>query len=243
MFPINWKSKDEKLLFLHFIQDISQIAQAENLNFEENEKYKTLIKANKEIIVRVSHELQTPISTISLAMQMLLEQYKDQLSEEVINLIELILKGELRLKKLIDDILSVSKVDSGTIKLSIQKENLIELLNDCIEEIFFNANQRCISIEMDLPKSLYLEFDKFRIEQVVLNLLSNAIKYTPPNGKVFIKLKEENNFVDLSIADTGIGLIKEEQGSIFKKFGRIERDNAKFDIRNEGAGLGLYISN
>jgi signal transduction histidine kinase len=237
-----WKDKDGNGLFLHLIQEVTHVNDEEDIPFDYKENIRELTSVNKEIILRVSHELQTPIASMELALQMLLENYKDQLSNDVVNLIEIIQRGERRLKNLIDNVIDVSKVELGRIKLNIQKENLVEVINDCIDVIDHMAKKRQISITKELPETSYLNFDKLRIEQVILNLLSNAIKYTPSSGNIFVKLIENEQYVDLSIKDTGIGLIEEEQKQIFKKFGKIERDNSKYDLKNEGTGLGLYIS-
>jgi len=242
IFPIMRKNKDEKGLLLHLIQDVSHIDDTEKPPLEYNENLRELTSVNKEIILRVSHELQTPIASMALALQMLLENYKDQLSNDVANLIEIIQRGERRLRSLIDNVINTSKVELGKIRLNVQKENLVEVINDCIDVVYFMAEKRQISITKELPVNLYLNFDKLRIEQVILNLLSNAIKYTPSSGNIYINIIENEQFVNLSIKDTGIGLTEEEQELIFKKFGKIERDDCKNDIRNDGTGLGLYIS-
>ncbi len=242
IFPIMWKDENGKALFLHLIQKVTHIDDTGEISLEYQENIRELTSVNKEIVLRVSHELKTPIASMALALQMLLENYKDQLSNDVVNLIEIIQRGERRLKNLIDNVIDVSKVELGRIKLNIQEENLVEIINDCVDEIYFMAEKRQISITKELPETSYHNFDKLRMEQVILNLLSNAIKYTPSSGNIFVKLTENEQNVDLSIRDTGIGLTEEEQKQIFKKFGKIERDNSKYDLKNEGTGLGLYIS-
>lgn len=149
---------------------------------------------------------------------MVLENYKDQLNNNVVNLIEIIQKGEQRLRSLIDNAIDASKVELGKIKLNVQEENLIEIINDCIEKFYFIAEKRQISIKKELPGSLYLNFDKLRMEQVFLNLLSNIVKYTLSSGNICVNIIESEQLVDLSIKDIGIGLTEEEQELIFKKF-------------------------
>ncbi len=242
IFPIMRKDEKDKALFLHLIQEVTQIYDTEETTLEYKEDLRELTSANKEIILRVSHELKTPIASMALALQMILDHYKDQLNSDVVNLIEIIQRGERRLKSLIDNVIDVSKVELGKIKLFPSQENLIDIIDDCIELINHMADKRQISIIKSLPDTFYLNFDKLRLEQVILNLLSNAIKYTPPSGKIFVTLNENDDYVDLSIEDTGIGLTGEEQEHIFRKFGKIDRDNLKHNLINEGTGLGLYIS-
>jgi len=96
---------------------------------------------------------------------------------------------------------------------------------------------------LDLPKKLYLWIDGDKIEQIIANLLSNAINYTPVKGNIWIKLEEIEDFIEISIKDTGIGLTKSEIKKLFIKFSRIERGlEEKKDIVLKGTGLGLYIS-
>ena len=242
IFPIKRKNKNDKGLLLYLIQDVTHINDTENIPLDYKENLRELTSVNKEIILRVSHELQTPIASMDLALQLLLENYKDQLSNDVVNLIEIIQRGERRLRSLIDNVIDASKVELGKIELSVQKENLVEVIDECIETIYFMAEKRQISIIKKLPENSYLNFDKLRIEQVILNLLSNAIKYTPSSGNIFVKLIENEHYIDLSIKDTGIGLTEEEQEMLFKKFGKIERGNLTHNLINEGTGLGLYIS-
>ena len=100
-----------------------------------------------------------------------------------------------------------------------------------------------MTLKLKLPDSLYLDIDRIRIEQVFMNLLSNAIKNTPPKGIITIEVVGEENWVIISVSDTGVGLMREEMEIIFLRFGKIERYGAGLEyIDIQGSGLGLFIS-
>ena len=104
------------------------------------------------------------------------------------------------------------------------------------------AKSRRQTIILKLHDSLITSFESEQIHQLFNNLLTNAIKYTPPNGTIEIQSKIKNNFIIISIKDTGIGFTDDDKEIIFKIFGKIERYGQGFDVLSEGTGLGLYIS-
>ena len=108
--------------------------------------------------------------------------------------------------------------------------------------LYIIVNKRSLSLNIDLPKELYIEVDKIRIEQVIINILLNAVKNTSKNGKIYISLEEHENYIYVTIKDTGVGFTKNEMELVFKKFGKIERYGMGLDIDINGSGLGLYIS-
>ena len=121
--------------------------------------------------------------------------------------------------------------------------NLSEIIQDCANELMYLIKRRKLDLILELPNELHIILDKIRIEHVILNLLSNAIKNTPPNGRIIIKLEQKENWAEVSINDTGIGLTREEMDRIFTRFGKIERYGEGLEfIDIQGSGLGLFIS-
>ncbi len=215
---------------------------AEEIIKEEIENLKKLDKTKSNFINRVSHELKTPLLHVFSTSNFLLKEYKDQMNDNVKELVEIMNKGGLRMKKLIENMLDASKIEANMLELKYSEENLTEIINECVNEISYFLKKRHLILDIDLPVNLPFEVDRVRIKQVFTNILTNAIKNTPPKGKIFIYLKQENNYFDINIRDTGIGLTEEEKLQIFKKFGKIERYEKKMDVDIEGSGLGLYIS-
>jgi PAS domain S-box-containing protein len=233
---------DNEIIIESIAQDITDKKKAENLIIEENKRLLELNKMKSELISRVSHELKTPITSIFGGTQILLELYKDQTRTEAIEFIELINRGGKRLKILIENLLDASRIESEKLKLNLQKENIVDIVKNCINDNRILASKRNIILELNLPEVVTIVIDKIRIEQVITNLLSNAFKNTPKKGIIRIKLEEKDNAVYFKIKDTGIGLTKKEMEKLFTKFGKIERYGQKMDVDIEGSGLGLYIS-
>lgn len=223
-------------------RDITARKKAESFMHEENKKLMEINHFTSELIMRTSHELKVPLSSIFAATQLLLSLTKDQIGKEALEFVDVIQRGGQRLKYLIENLLDLSRVESGKLKLNKQKENVIEILKDCISDISYWADSRSINIRENFPSELYLSIDRSKFEQIFVNLLSNAIKYTPFKGKIYINLTEDAEWIDISIKDTGIGLTKTEQKLLFQKFGNIERSGKGYDIEMVGLGLGLFIS-
>ena len=236
------KDTNGTLKIIFIMSDITEIKKARDLIIEENKKLEELNNIKRSLIIRVSHELKTPLNSIIGASHILMNYHRNKLNKEILEYHEIINKGSLRLKKLIDDLLDISRLDSDKFELKKKKENLIDLIKGCVIENKFLADKRKIIVKFNLPEKIILQIDKIRIEQVVTNILINAIKFTPPKGSVYLSLAENNKYVEILIKDTGIGLTNQEKLQLFTKFGKIERYGKKFDVDIEGSGLGLYIS-
>ncbi|MFX1379138.1 MAG: PAS domain S-box protein [Promethearchaeota archaeon] len=236
------KLGNEELLQV-ILNDITEQKQADLLIEEEIIKLKELDQIRKDLISRVSHELKTPLVSVCGAAELLLNSFIDEFKDEPKELIEMIEKGGKRLKYLVDNLVDITRIEYKKFKLEKELNDFNQIVRDCTRELMYLIKKREINLELNLMDDLYLEVDKVRIEQVILNLLSNAIKNTPPNGKITINSLQVDNCVQLSIRDTGIGLIKEEIDRLFTKFGKIERygDGMEY-IDIQGTGLGLYIS-
>ncbi len=201
-----------------------------------------LNKIKKSLITRISHELKTPLNTIHSASHVLLNYYKDDLDETTLEYNEIIYKGTLRLKKLIEDLIDVTRLEKYKLEINKNRENIGNIIRDCALEITFLAKNRNLSLNLNIPEKIFLDVDRIRIEQVLNNILSNAIKNTPSGGKISIDLHENKEIIDIYIRDSGVGFTEKEKGSLFKRFGKIERREEQLGIDHEGSGLGLYIS-
>jgi PAS domain S-box-containing protein len=233
----------DEVLLQTVINDISEQKQADLLIEEEILKLKELDQIRKDLISRVSHELKTPLVSVCGAAELLLDSFIDQFKDEPKELIEMIEKGGKRLKYLVDNLVDITRIEYDKFKLEKTVHEFSQIVNECTKELMYLIRKRDLNLELDLMDNLFLEVDRVRIEQVILNLLSNAIKNTPPAGKITIKSLQKNNYILLSIGDTGIGLTQEEIDKLFIRFGKIERygDGLEY-IDIQGTGLGLYIS-
>jgi len=223
--------------------DITAKKEAEILVEKEVEKLKELDKIRKNLISRVSHELKTPLVSVSGGCELLLTLYGEQLSKEELEIIELIEKGGKRLKYLVDNLIDISRIDYEKFKLLKEPNDLSAIIREISKELNYSIKNRKINLMLLLPESFQINLDLVRIEQVIMNLLSNAIKNTPPNGEIVIKLIKKENYAEFSIHDTGIGISPEEMEMLFTRFGKLERYGEGYEyIDIQGTGLGLYIS-
>ena len=233
---------DGTILVESIVHNITEKKLAEELIKKENKKLMELSKMKTDLISRVSHELKTPLNSIYGGSQILLNLHKDSMCSEALEFIEMINKGGRRLKSLIENLLDISRIESNKLSLNLQKENLIEIMKECIDDIKYMLSGRQLNLELNFKNTIYIEVDKLRIEQVITNLVSNAIKNTPSYGTISLNLKEANDSIYIEVKDTGVGLTEEDMDKLFKKFGKIERYGQKLEIDTEGSGLGLFIS-
>lgn len=191
-----------------------------------------------EFISSMSHELRTPMNAILGFSQIIQMQSKDDKTKE--NIKEILNAGD-HLLELINQVLDLSKIESGTEYLSIESHNLNDLLNECLSTIKPIADKRSIVIDnnVDLPPDTKINVDKSRFKQILLNLLSNAIKYNSEKGTVTMDCSlTDKKMLCLSISDTGRGLTSEQKTHIFKPFDRAGAENSNIT----GTGLGLVIT-
>ena len=223
--------------------DITAKKEVEFLIEEEIKKLKELDKIRKNLISRVSHELKTPLVSVTGGCELLLTIYGEELNKGELEIIELIEKGGKRLKYLVDNLIDISRIEYEKFKLVKEPNDLSAIIREISNELKYSIRERNINLSLVLPESFYIKLDKARIEQVIMNLLSNAIKNTPPNGEIFVNLKKKERSAEFSIRDTGIGISKEEMNMLFTRFGKLERYGEGYEyIDIQGSGLGLFIS-
>jgi len=225
------------------MRDITERKRAETLIQREVSRIKEVEKIKSNLMKRISHEFNTPLNSIITGAMLLLTSHKDKIGEKSLNIIEIIQKGGYRLKELADNMLIALKIESNDIIVNLQNNNIVELLKNCIESIADEAARRNVHLNVELPKMIELEYDKNLLQKAVYNLLTNAVKNTPENGDIFLKIIKQEDFTDIIVEDTGVGITKKERPKLFKKFGKIERIGKGMDIDIEGSGLGLYIAN
>jgi signal transduction histidine kinase len=189
-----------------------------------------------DFINMASHELKTPITSINLYLESLARKIKETRNTKEINLIKAIENQTARLQDLVEDLLDVSRIQTG--KLNFRKENF--RLDELVDEItgsFNGATQQEI-IFSPRPK-ISIRADRFRISQVLTNLIQNAVKYSYGNGSIKVGIKRESGKVLIYITDEGIGIDKDEQEKVFDK---LYQANSPTERTYPGLGIGLYIS-
>ena len=200
------------------------------------------IRARDEFVSIASHELKTPITSLKMQLQMMLRSLSSEnqittpASEKMIKALTSSSNQVDRLTVLIEDLLDVTRIETGKLNYNFEKVDLSKLMQEVLER--FSEEIRYVKsvFHQDFDDDVFIFCDRYRIEQVVANLLSNAIKYGS-NNPVHVSLKRGDGEVILSVQDHGMGIIKDMQTKIFE---RIERAISSTNI--SGLGLGLYIT-
>lgn len=206
-----------------------------------------LASANRmktEFVSIASHQLRTPLSVIKWYVEFLTRKKSQaNLTEEQKKYIQIIGESNQRMIRLVNDLLDISRIESGKIQIRPQPTNLIELTKNIIQENQPLAEQKKIKISFKYDPGLPLiDVDPKRISMVIENLISNAIKYMKDNinnGLISIDLSQDDDKFLFTITDNGVGIPEKEQKKIFKKFFRA--DNT-MKLKTSGTGLGLFIA-
>ncbi len=206
----------------------------------QNIQLKKLDRIKSNFLSVTSHELRTPMSAIKGYMQMLLKQSLGEITEEQKQALKVILRNTTRLDNLIQDILDISRLESGTMKFLPEQTDLQKMIREISETMQSSADLKNIKINVDIEKGIpELTIDQGRIKQVLMNLVNNAIKFSPQRAVINIRAKREEDNVLFEVQDFGRGIPKDKQEKIFETFYQVESGkNMKFG----GAGLGLSIS-
>jgi two-component system phosphate regulon sensor histidine kinase PhoR len=200
---------------------------------------KEIAQMKNDFVSHVSHELRTPLASIRAYVEMLVdgEATEEKTRREFYEIIQ---SEANRLGRLIDNILNISRIESGLVKINKRPLSLSVIMKEAIEVIAPQARTKNIEIEERVPPAFYETMaDKDMLYQAVLNLMSNSVKYTPEGGKLTIEtvVDESKRKVTARITDTGVGIPAKDLPFVFDKFYRVEA-NSKMA---KGTGLGLSL--
>jgi len=206
----------------------------------QNIKLKKLDRIKSEFLNVTSHELRTPMSAIKGYTQMVLKQALGEITEEQKKALNVVLRNTTRLDHLIQDILDISRLESGTMKFIPEQTDSRKMIDEVIETMTSSANLKDIKINMDIEDNLPdLIIDQERIKQVIINIVNNAIKFSPDGSIINVRAKKEKDDVLFEIQDYGKGIPKDKQKKVFETFYQVD---SGMDRKFGGAGLGLAIS-
>ncbi|MBN2722927.1 MAG: response regulator [Deltaproteobacteria bacterium] len=191
-----------------------------------------------EFIRVLAHELKSPINAVDGYLDLIKNRILGDEIEAYDGLVE---KSVIRIdgmRKMIGDLLDLTRIESGQKKRMIENIDIIEIAKNSIELNCLSAEKSNINIELFSPDSLFMSADSGEIQIIFNNLISNAVKYNIKNGNVFIRISEDNNLVNIEVEDTGIGLTSDELSKLFNEFSRIKNEKTR---NIQGSGLGLSI--
>ncbi len=216
-------------------RDISKSVAVEKALEIAKEEAERANAAKSEFMSRMSHELRTPLNSVLGFAQIL--QMELQSSDDL-ELVDHVYKSGQHLLTLINEVLDISRIESGNIGLTVESVNLYDLVSECLDIIGPQANDRSVGIGYSDTFDFLVRADHLRLKQVVLNLLSNAIKYNRPHGSVTLHCQARSGYVRFAVSDTGHGIAPELRERLFTAFDRLDAESRGI----EGTGLGLTLS-
>lgn len=206
---------------------------------QANQELKTLDHAKSDFISIASHQLRTPLTVIKGYSSMMLEGSFGPMPKPIRNHLRKVYDSNERLIDLVDDLLNISRIESGRLQFNFTSGQLDEMVKGVVEELKPSAAKKGLALKFIKPKTSLppLKMDKTKLRQVVINLIDNAIKYTE-KGWVKVSLRFDGPAIKFCVADSGIGIKDSTMPHLFKKFSRGEKTSI---IYTEGSGLGLYV--
>jgi two-component system, cell cycle sensor histidine kinase PleC len=238
------KERDEGRYFDETVNLQGEVEKQDKEIMKLTNLYHTALENNKaktEFFSNISHEFKTPISVILGSIQ-LLEQKLPEASPERLKFgksIEIMRHNCYRLLRLINNILDMTRMDSGYIKINKINCNIVYLVEEITQSVAPFAEQKKLTLLFDTEvEEIMTAVDVDKIERVLLNLLSNAIKYTDADGKIWVTIFNKDNRIFISVKDTGYGIPQQMQALIFERFKQVSSQLTK-DF--EGSGIGLSI--
>lgn len=216
------------------IADLAKKYEEEKIRAEEANRSKS------EFLANMSHELRTPLNAINGFSEIMLREMFGPLGDErYVGYTNDILSSGQHLLELINDILDMSKIEAGKMQLQTEPTDAGELVEHCLRIVRGRADEKQLQLRSDVSELPELEVDPRAFKQVVINLVSNAVKFTPEGGRVTVRGFLSGTGVIFQVADTGIGIAKEDLPRLGRPFEQIESQHSK---SYQGSGLGLALS-
>jgi two-component system, OmpR family, phosphate regulon sensor histidine kinase PhoR len=206
--------------------------------FHDITRLKNLERIRQDFVANVSHELRTPLTTIKGYVETLLEgAWREEVALQFLQIIQ---RHTDRLTKIVEDLLTLSRIESKGFQLKTEQVPVTELLEDAMEFVSREAKKKRISVSRgEIPANLCVQGDRDYLGQVFVNLLDNAIKYTPEGGNIGLSVVEkEGQQILFLVKDNGIGIPREDLSRIFERFYRVDKGRSQ---EIGGTGLGLSI--
>ncbi|MFZ9760761.1 MAG: sensor histidine kinase [Candidatus Kapaibacteriota bacterium] len=222
--------------------ELKELSEAFNGLAEKSSKdiseLKKLEQVRSQFLGNVSHELRTPIFSIQGYLETLLDGALDDPAVSR-KFVERSHANAVRLNLLLSDLIDISKIESGEMRMSYRYFNIVEMIQDVLHSLEFQAQQYKVELKTAFEQDEVSVYgDKERLSQALTNLVENAMKYNKPGGSVTVEMNMNTSLVKISVKDTGIGIAEEHKDRIFERFYRVDKDRSR---AVGGTGLGLAI--
>lgn len=208
-----------------------------------NNQMERILKTHEKFFVNISHELKTPLNVIFSTVQLFNSYLKDEClinnKDKVTNYTDIMMKNCYRLSKLINNLVDLSKIESGFFKLNLSNENIVEVIEDIVQLVSQYVKSKGFNIIFDTNiEEKIIMCDTNKISRVILNLISNAIKFSKPGDEIHVNVTCNIDTVEISVKDNGMGIDEKNLESIFERFKQVDKS---FTRNAEGSGIGLCL--
>ncbi len=250
--------KDDKESFLRiyhdskeefYLKDIIRIERTEGdptsslgyiIELKNVSEFKALDEAKSGFVTTVSHELRTPLSALNMSLRLLQDERIGMLNPEQVKLVEAMKQEIKRLLRIVGELLELSRAEVGAEVMHIAHVTPESIVDAAATPMMLQADQKKVELEISLPQELpFIRADSNKVAWVLINLLSNAIRFTPAGGKVVLAVADNENNIEFSVTDTGVGI---EPGNLDRIFDKFYQAKSRSADQHTGVGLGLAIS-
>ena len=235
------------IYILNYVKILQRLVDQKTINLnnqlEENKRLSQEIieqeKFKNNYFVNLSHELRTPINVIVSTVQLInvVSKRKDLTQDKFNEYMDIIRKNCDNLLKIINDIIDSSKIETGKYKINKKNNDIVYIVEETVLNMskFIEDSGLSLIIDPDMEEKI-ISCDETEIERCVVNLLANAVKFTNEGGEIRVYIKEVEDYIEITVEDTGIGISKEDQEFIFKRFSQVG-DNKSIKVSSSGIGL------
>ncbi|GIM29711.1 hypothetical protein CPJCM30710_23770 [Clostridium polyendosporum] len=208
-----------------------------------NNHMERILRIHEEFFANISHELKTPLNVIFSTTQLFNLYLRDDFlinnKDKVVKYINIMIQNCYRLSKLINNLVDLSKIQSGFFELNLSNENIVNVIEEIVQSASEYVKSKGLSIIFDTDvEEKIIACDSNKIERVILNLISNAIKFSEPGNEIYVNIVDKDDTVEISVEDTGIGIDKRHLDIIFERFKQVDKS---FTRNTEGSGIGLCL--
>ncbi len=226
--------------FNHMASELkASYAELERRVEERTAQLEVANRHKSEFLANMSHELRTPLNAIIGFSEILSERMFGELNDKQLEYLKDIHSSGYHLLNLINDILDLSKIEAGKMELDLARFDMAQALQGAVTLVRERATRNGVQLALDSDGVGEWVADERKVKQVLLNLLSNAVKFTPDGGRVRRQARRENGVMEISVADTGVGIAEGDRGKVFEEF---RQAGGSYLRKSEGTGLGLALA-